>query len=235
MSINLGEPTISIRPVPRADEPPLLLVTGADHKTGQAENPEDPWELLEAFARREFGASEMVSRWSSQDYTSVDGLPLSGRMRPSSQSIHVATGFGKWGLTMGTAAARILADGITGIENSWAATLDAGRSQLPSGLGEAVREGLNEAKRFVGGRIRQRKGPDPEALAPGKGGICRMEGDPVAAYRDAQGRLHILSPTCPQLVVVWSGTGQRSPGTVPATAHDSRPRERSWTDRHSPR
>ena len=207
MSINIGEPTLSIRPVPVRDGSPLLLVTGADHKTGQAENHEGSWDLLEAFARREFGAREVVARWSSQDYMSVDGLPLVGRMRPSSQSIHVATGFSKWGLTLGTAAARILADGLAGTANPWADTFDAGRSQLRGGLGEAVREGLNDAKRFVGDRIRQMDGPELEELEPGSGAICRKDGDPVAACRDARGRLHLLAPTCTHLGcrVVWNG------------------------------
>ncbi|TVP45124.1 MAG: FAD-dependent oxidoreductase [Gemmatimonadales bacterium] len=206
MSINIGEPTLSIRPIPRAEGEPLLLVTGADHKTGQAEDHEEPWELLETFAQQEFGAREVVARWSSQDYMSVDGLPLIGRMRPSSQSIHVATGFGKWGLTLGTAAARILADGLTGATNPWAETFDAGRSQLSGGLGEAIGEGMNDAKRFVGDRIRQLSGPEPEELAPGAGAICRHEGDAVAAYRDEEGRLHLLSPTCTHLGcrVVWN-------------------------------
>jgi len=210
MSINIGDPTLSIRPVPGANGAPLLLVTGADHKTGQAENHKDAWELLEAFARREFGAEKVVARWSSQDYMSVDGLPLVGRMRPSSQSIHVATGFSKWGLTLGTAAARVLADGLTGAENPWAETFDAGRSQLAGGLGEALHEGLNAAKRFVGDRIRQLDGLDVEELAPGSGAICRKDGDPVAAYRDSAGRLHLLSPTCTHMGcrVVWNGAEQ---------------------------
>lgn len=206
MSINTGEPTVSIRPVPVPDGSPLLLVTGADHKTGQAEDGKRPWDVLEAFARREFGAGDVVARWASQDYMSVDGLPLIGRMRPSSQSIYVATGFSKWGLTLGTAAARILTDGLTGAENPWADTFDAGRSQIKGGLGEAIREGLDDAKRFVGDRIRQLEGPEVEELTPGSGAICRKDGDPVAAYRDAQGRLHLLSPTCTHLGcrVVWN-------------------------------
>jgi hypothetical protein len=35
---------------------PLLLVTGADHKTGQANRYKGSWAWLEAFARREFRA-----------------------------------------------------------------------------------------------------------------------------------------------------------------------------------
>lgn len=207
MSINIGEPTVSIRPVPGANGSPLLLVTGADHKTGQAKRHKGSWAWLEALARREFRARDVVARWASQDYMSVDGLPLIGRMRPSSQSIHVATGFGKWGLAMGTAAARILADGLTGTGNPWAETFDAGRSQLRGGLGEAVREGLNDAKRFVGDRIRQLDGSDVADLAPDTGAICRKDGTPVAAYRDARGQLHLLSPTCTHLGcrVVWNG------------------------------
>jgi glycine/D-amino acid oxidase-like deaminating enzyme len=139
MSINTGRPTISIRPITAPDGGRLLLVTGAGHKVGRAEDTERAYEILETFARRHFDAEELVARWSAQDYMSIDGLPLIGRMPASSNGMYVATGFGKWGLTMGTVAARIIWDQIRDHENPWFEPFDAKRSQIPEGLGEAIK------------------------------------------------------------------------------------------------
>lgn len=205
LSINVEEPTVSLRSIPRADGPPLLLLTGSDHKVGHREDTEGAYDVLEGFGRREFGATAVEARWSAQDFIPVDDLPLVGRMHHS-KSIRVATGFAKWGLAMGTAAARILSDGITDTDNPWAGVFDAGRSQVKGGLGTAVKEGLDDAKRFVGDRIRQSGAPPVDELAPGTGGICRHEGEAVAAFRDADGALHLRSPTCTHLGcrVTWN-------------------------------
>jgi glycine/D-amino acid oxidase-like deaminating enzyme/nitrite reductase/ring-hydroxylating ferredoxin subunit len=209
LSINVEEPTVSIRPIPRKDGPPLLLVTGSDHKVGQREDTEGAYAFLEEFGRREFGATAVEARWSAQDFIPVDDLPLVGLMHHS-RSIRVATGFAKWGLAMGTAAARILSDGIMGTENPWAEVFDAGRTQLKGGLGTAVKEGLDDARHFVGDRLRQTAAPPLEDLAPGTGGICRHEGEAVAAFRDADGHLRLLSPTCTHLGcrVTWNPAEQ---------------------------
>jgi glycine/D-amino acid oxidase-like deaminating enzyme/nitrite reductase/ring-hydroxylating ferredoxin subunit len=205
LAINVEEPTVSLRSIPRRDGPPLLLVTGSDHKVGHREDTEGAYDVLEGFGRREFGATRVEARWSAQDFIPVDDLPLVGLMHHS-DSIRVATGFAKWGLAMGTAAARILSDGITGTQNPWAEVFDAGRTQLKGGLGTAVKEGLDDARRFVGDRIRQSAAPPVEELVAGSGGICRHEGDTVAAYRDANGTLHMVSPTCTHLGcrVIWN-------------------------------
>lgn len=205
LSINVEEPTVSLRSISRPGGEPLLLVTGSDHKVGQREDTEGAYIFLEEFARREFGATAVEARWSAQDHMPVDDLPLVGRMHHA-RGTWVATGFAKWGLTMGTAAARILADGISGIDNPWARTFDAARSQLKGGVGTALKEGLDDAKHFVGDRIRQTGAPPVAELAAGTGGICRHEGEAVAAFRSADGTLRMLSPTCTHLGcrVTWN-------------------------------
>ena len=47
-------------------------------------------------------------RWSAQDNTTVDSLPLVGPMTPFEDRVLMATGFAKWGMTGGTAAALLL-------------------------------------------------------------------------------------------------------------------------------
>jgi glycine/D-amino acid oxidase-like deaminating enzyme/nitrite reductase/ring-hydroxylating ferredoxin subunit len=205
LSINVEEPTVSLRSIPRDDGPPLLLITGSDHKVGEREDTEGAYAFLEAFGRREFGATAVEARWSAQDFIPVDDLPLVGLM-PHSKAIRVATGFAKWGLAMGTAAARILSDGIVGTANPWAEVFDARRTQLKGGLGTAVKEAIGDAKHFVGDRIRQAVAPPVSDLAPGEGGICRHEGETVAAFRSPDGTLRLLSPTCTHLGcrVAWN-------------------------------
>ena len=61
--------------------------------------------MLEDFAREHFGVREIAYRWSTQDNYSADGAPLMGRLTPRSRQSYTATGFRKWGLAMGAAAA----------------------------------------------------------------------------------------------------------------------------------
>ncbi|HKP20978.1 MAG TPA: FAD-dependent oxidoreductase, partial [Thermoleophilaceae bacterium] len=94
-----------------------LLVGGESHKTGQADARER-YRRLEAWARERFGL-EPELRWATQDQMPVDGVPYVGRHDPVSGDLWVATGFKKWGLAMGTAAAELLTAQIAGREHPW--------------------------------------------------------------------------------------------------------------------
>ena len=138
----------------------------------------------------------MTHRWSAHDHRSADGLPFVGRLVPGS-NVLVATGFGKWGMTNGAAAARILSDLLTGADNPWAEVFDATRlgsvitsSELYKANADAV------GRRLVGDRLATLRVPDADSLAPGEGGIVRLDGDKVAAFRDDDGTLHAVDPVC---------------------------------------
>ena len=118
----------------------------------------------------------------------------------------VATGFNKWGLTNGTAAAQIIADGIAGRDNPWAKTFDANRHDLPESAKKFVEENLNVAERFVRDRIRHLTGADVAALEPDEGAVVEAGGERVGAYRDAEGAVHAVSLVCTHLGchVTWN-------------------------------
>ena len=72
-------------------------------------------------------------QWSAQDYSPHDGVPFVGLLPRGLGRIYVATGFEKWGMTNGVAAARAISGRILGGEPPWAKPLSR-RSISPSAV-----------------------------------------------------------------------------------------------------
>lgn len=134
-----------------------LLVGGESHKTGQADAAER-YRRLEAWARERFGL-EAELRWATQDQMPVDGVPYVGRHDPLSSNVWVATGFKKWGLAMGTAAAELLAALITGREHPWSELFDPNRIRPRAGAPTFAKENADVAYHFVADRLLKRGAP----------------------------------------------------------------------------
>jgi glycine/D-amino acid oxidase-like deaminating enzyme/nitrite reductase/ring-hydroxylating ferredoxin subunit len=198
MFISAGSPTRSVRAVPVAGEE-LLLVGGEGHRTGTGGDTEERYRRLEAFAREHWNVRSVDYRWSAQDNTTVDHVPYVGRLNPREQRVLMATGFAKWGMTGGTAAALLLADLLIGRDNAWASLLDPNRLTLRASAPRLVTENLQAGLRFVGDRLTKPGRRAAEDLLPGEGDIARLHGERVAAYRDEDGTLHAVSPTCTHL------------------------------------
>jgi nitrite reductase/ring-hydroxylating ferredoxin subunit len=111
----------------------------------------------------------------------------------------VATGFRKWGMTNGTAAARILADSILGRENVWARAFDATRLAPKASVAAFLRENIGVAGHYVMDRIAAVRAPAAGSLRAGEGAVVKHDGVPAACYRDEDGALHAVSPTCTHL------------------------------------
>ncbi len=209
MFISADAPTRSVRTAP-AGGGHLLIAVGEAFKTGHADTLAKFAEL-EAWVRGRFAVGAVQYRWGNQDYYAVDRVPYVGALHPLSRHVRVATGFSAWGFTNGTAAAMILADDILGRRNPWASLFDAQRVK-PSVTGaELIQENVHIAKEWVKERLGGKASMPVEQLGPGQGGIVRMDGDDVAAFRDPRGALHVVSPVCTHMgcVVSWN-EGERS-------------------------
>jgi Rieske Fe-S protein len=184
-----------------------LLVGGESHKTGQADAAER-YERLEAWARERF-AIEPELRWATQDQMPVDGVPYVGRHDPLSSGSWVATGFRKWGLAMGTAAAELLAARIAGRDHPWTELFDPQRVRPRASATSFVKENANVALRFVGDRVAKRG--DVDDIGPGEGRIVGAGLGQRAVHRDDDGTLHELSARCTHLgcIVNWN-TAERT-------------------------
>jgi glycine/D-amino acid oxidase-like deaminating enzyme/nitrite reductase/ring-hydroxylating ferredoxin subunit len=191
-------PTRSIRAVPLGEEE-LLLVGGEGHKTGTGGDTEERYRRLEGFAREHWDVASLDYRWSAQDGMTVDTLPYVGRLTPRSDRILMATGFGKWGMTGGTAAALLLTDLLLGRESSWASLFDPSRLTLRASARRLLNENVAAGVRFVRDRVLDPGIRSIEDLRPGEGDVVRHGGEKVAAYRDEHGALTAVSPRCTHL------------------------------------
>jgi glycine/D-amino acid oxidase-like deaminating enzyme/nitrite reductase/ring-hydroxylating ferredoxin subunit len=198
MFISGDSPTRSVRAVPVGDEE-LLLVGGEGHKTGTGGDTSERYERLEVFAREHWDVRSVDYRWSAQDNTTIDGLPFVGPLTPIEPNVLMATGFAKWGMTNGTAAASLLTDLVLGRENPYARLFDPSRLKPRASAIKLVKENAQVGARFVGDRFTKPGRRSIEDLEPGEGDLVRLEGEKVAGYRDEDGSLIAVSATCTHL------------------------------------
>ncbi|RXA20566.1 FAD-dependent oxidoreductase [Methanosarcina sp. MSH10X1] len=174
MFINAEEPIRSLRSQP-AEGGELVLAVGEGHPTGHGNPTHEHYRQLEDWAKSIYNVRSIDYRWLTEDVISEDGVPLIGRLTPDSGHSYLATGFRKWGMTTGTAAAIILTDTILGRDNPWTEVYEPSRSRQGSEF--VVREDLPEVE-------------------PDQGSLIEKGEDKVAVYRDPQGALYTLNPAC---------------------------------------
>jgi glycine/D-amino acid oxidase-like deaminating enzyme/nitrite reductase/ring-hydroxylating ferredoxin subunit len=203
MFISAESPTRSVRTAPRDGEIALIVV-GEAHKPGEEPDTEQRYKNLEGWARKRFGVTEFENRWSSQDYSSFDGLPYVGRIGARSKHVYVATAFAAWGITNGTAAAMLLSDLISGKENRWADLYNSTRTS-PFASRNLYKEGGSQAAHFIKDRF-EGVTEAASAVAPGEGKIIGRPGEQTAVYRDSRGEVHAVSARCTHLgcIVSWN-------------------------------
>ncbi len=216
MYISTGDSTYSIRTIPDEGRR-LLLIGGNGHHVGGDSANEARYDKLMEFGSRWFGVDDWPHRWSTHDYLSVDRVPFVGRFTRGSDHVRVATGFGKWGMCNGVAAAMMLSDEILGRSNPWAALFDAKRINL-SGTSKFVTENTKVGAHFFLGRVPTLTSAGD--IRPGHGGIVSDGLKKVAAYRDETGVLHACSAVCTHLrcIVTWNPADQ----TFDCPCHGSR-------------
>jgi glycine/D-amino acid oxidase-like deaminating enzyme/nitrite reductase/ring-hydroxylating ferredoxin subunit len=205
MFISASSPTRSIRSHP-LDGKELLIVGGEGHKVGQGAPTGPRYEALEEFAREHFAIGEVTHRWSTQDNYSVDGAPLVGRLTPLSRRTWVATGFRKWGLAMGAAAAWMIGDGVAGRENRWHGFFDSNRIPPLASAVDLAKENANVGFHFFADRLLRRSADSVDGLAPGEGTVASRHGRQVAISRDENGAVRAVSARCTHLgcIVSWN-------------------------------
>lgn len=199
---DVGPPSRSVRTATGPDGEPVVIVGGEGHGTGRRHDVWKRYERLEAWATEHVHATEVTHRWSSQDPMTPDKAPYVGPLRPGSTRLWTATGFGKWGLSGGTAAAHAIATRIGGGEDPYAPLWNPSRARIatkPAQAGKLAAWNAETGAFLVGDRLRPTKRGGADALQPGEGKIVREGLKRTAAFRDEAGALHRHSSVCTHL------------------------------------
>lgn len=195
MYINAESPSRSLRSTPLDRGGHMVLVVGEGHKTGQGIPTLRHYEALRDFADNTLGAQEILYRWSTQDLTTIDKVPYIGRISSGTSNILVATGFRKWGMSNGTAAALLLRDIVMEKDNPYLELYSPQRFHADPDIKNFVVQNADVAKHLVEGKFEMIL-PLPEEVRNGEGLVVSNHGRRAGAYRDEEGRLHMVDTTC---------------------------------------
>ncbi|NKQ20214.1 FAD-dependent oxidoreductase [Brevibacillus laterosporus] len=197
MYISADQPTRSLRSTTMNGEN-IVLIGGESHKTGQGKDTLEHYKALEAFGHEVFGMNEILYRWSAQDLVTLDKVPYIGEITANHRNVLVATGYRKWGMTNGTAAALLLRDIVLKRENSYIDLYRPSRFFINPSLKEFFEQNLDVAKHLISGKLEV---PDRkiEDLTNGEGSVVLYNGERAGAYKDDNGQLHIVDTTCTHL------------------------------------
>jgi glycine/D-amino acid oxidase-like deaminating enzyme/nitrite reductase/ring-hydroxylating ferredoxin subunit len=212
-----SDPYYYLRVVDREGDRDRIILGGADHRTGQVEDTKACYENVEQMLRRLVPAVDVTSHWSGQVIETHDGLPYIGEI---AEGQFVATGFSGNGMTFGTLAAMMACDAATGRTNPWKELFDVGRTTVSTGAWDYVKANAAYPYYLIRDRLVGTEGKSLRAVKTGEGKIIEINGERVAASRDDEGRLSLVSAICTHMgcLVAWNS----AEGTWDCPCHGSR-------------
>ncbi|GAS95969.1 FAD dependent oxidoreductase [Mycolicibacterium canariasense] len=207
MYISVDSPTRSVRyaPSPEGDK---LIVAGAGHPVGRGGDEAAAVDELARWAAVHYPGAVQTHRWSAQDYHPAAELPYVGPLLPKTDRIFVATGFDKWGMTNGVAAALALSARILGGRMDWAQAFGSWSTHELAGLTTAVKDnvevGINLAKGWLTPVISSASAPHDSGGAV----TCPLWRPHATSVVDGSRRT--VSAVCPHLggIVGWNNVDQ---------------------------
>lgn len=207
MYVSAGAPQRSLRTAEDVAGDEVLIVGGGAHVTGRSPDTVEELRRLDEWTGERFAPTERIAWWAAQDYRSHSAVPFAGPLPHGGGRIFTATGYNKWGMTNGVAAALTIAADILGGHLEWAETLREHALRLP-----AVRDALDStaavAARLVSGwaAAELRPAKDASPLAEGEGVVVREGLSPVGIAR-VDGSVCRVSAVCPHLggILRWNG------------------------------
>lgn len=204
MMLSVDQPTRSVRYAPtRAGE--RLIVGGGGHTVGRKDSARTSYDELVGWTKRHFPGAQPTHYWSAQDYVPVDELPYVGPLLPGSDHFLVATGFAKWGMTNGVAAALLLAKHLLGGERArWAPAFASWSPHELSGVSTALKINMEVGWHLVSGWL----APVAHRNGQLREGAGSVSGPPwnMVARSVVDGVERCVSPVCTHLggVLSWN-------------------------------
>jgi glycine/D-amino acid oxidase-like deaminating enzyme/nitrite reductase/ring-hydroxylating ferredoxin subunit len=186
-----------VRLQPASRDGDILIVGGADHKSGEADDADARFMALEGWMRNLLPAmGRELHRWSGQIQDPIDYCGFIGR-NPGEKRTFISTGDSGQGITHGAVAGILISDLILKGGSPWEQVYDPSRKPVKA-AGTFLNENLTVPKNFAEYVAPGELGSWDE-LKPGQGAIVRRGLSKVAAYRDENGKLFLRSAACTHL------------------------------------
>lgn len=204
MYLSVDEPARTIRDATRADGR-YLVVGGNGHRGGKGAPTSARVDDLVEWTTALFPDAVPTHSWSAQDYHSTDHLPHFGPITGGDDRVFVATGYDKWGLTNGVAAAIAISGRMSGVRPGWAVSLED-RPPAFTSVGSTLGAGAHVAADLAHGWVAAELSPEPaDAPAEGEGIVVRDGISPVAVCT-VDGVTRRRSAVCTHLggIVGWN-------------------------------
>ena len=184
----------------------LIIIGGADHKTGSRSDTSNCFQQMEEFARARFNVKSIDYMWSGQTFEPADGLPYIGKL-PLNENVYVITGLSGNGITGGVVASMLLSDLLFDRHNPLADILSPERIKPIAEGKQFINENANTVAHFIKDRITIPHS-NLQDLDFEEGKIINIDGKKVAVYHDQDGKYHALSPVCTHLgcIVQWNNS-----------------------------
>jgi Rieske Fe-S protein len=172
---------------------------------GKKEQMKTSHQSLEEYIHSRFDVEQIDRIWAAQNYRAADHLPYIGKSVGDS-NIYIATGFAADGLVYGTTAALLISDLIQGRKNKWEQLYDPKRFSPAASAKKFVKENFLVGKELVKDYLFYDRSTEFRQLKNGEGKLMTVDGENVAAYRDGEGTLHLVSSICPHMgcIVHWN-------------------------------
>jgi glycine/D-amino acid oxidase-like deaminating enzyme/nitrite reductase/ring-hydroxylating ferredoxin subunit len=178
----------------RGAEQDFVIVGGADHKSGEANDMEARFEALEAWMRNLVPAlGRATHRWSGQVLNTIDFSSFTG-VNPGNENVYVHTGDSGQGITHGVVASLVISSAIVSGRALWQNTYAPDR-KTAGALSTFISENVTAVKNFAE-YIAPGEVSSYDEIKPGEGAIVRDGLKKVAAFRDERGALHACSAAC---------------------------------------
>lgn len=182
----------------KIDNEYVLIVVGADHKTGEKTDLSNSYKKLENIAKQIYPQGKVENYWNTEDCITLDKIPYIGKYSNMWENAYVATGFNKWGITTSNIAANIIIDMIIGRKNRYEDIFISTRVEPVKNRQEVG----NMLKETVSSLVLKKfELPESEqaSLKNEEGKIIEIEGEKVGAYKDKEGRIYTIVPKCAHL------------------------------------
>jgi Rieske Fe-S protein len=186
---------VRLHPVDKDSD--ALIVGGADHKSGEADDGDIRFEAIEAWMRNLLPKlGKETHRWSGQVMETIDYMSFTG-LNPGNERIYVHTGDSGQGITHGIVGSLILSELILTGQSKWADAYHPSRKTLRA-AGKFVSENITAIKNFAE-YVAPGELKSLDELRPGHGAVVRDGLTKIAAYRDESGKLFLKSAACTHL------------------------------------